>query len=45
MRRGMPASPRKCCGKNVTFVKMAVSQKCSLPSFSSYMKPVIFGSQ
>ena len=41
----MPASPRKCCGKNSTFTKMADSQKCQVASFMSYMCPVHFGSQ
>ena len=45
MRLGMPASPKKCCGKNVTLNEIADSQKCHLPSVSLYMRPVHFGSQ
>ena len=43
--RGIPAKPRKCMGKKVTLKEIVVSQKCNLPSFSSYMCPVHFGSQ
>src|ERR1700733_16263092 len=45
MRRGMPASPRKCCGKNSKLTKMVDSQKCQVASFWSYMWPVHLGSQ
>ena len=45
MRCGMPARPRKCCGKNSTFTKIVESQKCAFASFMSYMWPVHFGSQ
>ena len=29
--RGIPANPKKCCGKNVRFTPMKVIQKCILP--------------
>ncbi len=45
MRRGIPASPAKCCTKKVTLKKIIVSQKWIWPSFSSYIRPVHFGSQ
>jgi hypothetical protein len=34
MRRGMPARPRKCCGKKHRLTPMNVSQKCSLADAS-----------
>src|SRR6188472_1340812 len=34
MRRGMPARPKKCCGKNARLAPMNISQKCSLASVS-----------
>ena len=37
--------PEKCIGKKVTLKKIIDSQKCHLPSVSSYIRPVHFGSQ
>src|SRR5690606_9716245 len=45
MRRGMPARPRKCCGKNSRLENTSVHQKWNLPHFSLYMRPVHFGHQ
>ena len=44
-RRGIPSSPTKCIGKNVTFMPMNMSQKLSLPSRSLRNRPYIFGNQ
>ncbi|CFO06163.1 Uncharacterised protein [Bordetella pertussis] len=41
----MPARPRKCIGKKVMLNEIIDDQKCSLPSFSLYMRPVHLGSQ
>ena len=41
----MPWMPIRCIGANVALKKIIVSQKCSLPSFSSNIRPVIFGNQ
>ena len=45
MRRIMPARPIVCIGKNVRLKKMNISQKFHMPSFSSIMRPNIFGNQ
>ncbi len=44
-RRGMPWMPMMCIGPNVRLKKMKVSQKWSLPSRSSSIRPVILGNQ
>ena len=35
IRRGIPAIPRKCMGKNAMSAPMNINQKCSLPRSSS----------
>ena len=37
--------PTKCIGPKVRLKKMNDIQKCSRPSDSSYIRPVIFGNQ
>src|SRR5438067_6961049 len=41
----MPSLPSQCCTRNVVWNPMNVSQKCTLPSRSSSIRPVIFGNQ
>jgi hypothetical protein len=41
----MPWIPIRCIGANVALKKMNVLQKCSRPSRSSNIRPVIFGNQ
>lgn len=45
IRRGIPANPKKCIGKNVTFAPMNVIQKCIFPKLSEYGTPIIFSNQ
>ena len=44
-RRGIPSSPSRCCGKNVTFMPMNISQNVHLPRVSLSRRPNIFGHQ
>jgi len=41
----MPAAPSQCWTRNVVWKPMKVSQKCTLPSRSSSIRPVILGNQ
>jgi hypothetical protein len=41
----MPCTPMRCIGANVALNDTNVSQKCSLPSRSLNIRPVIFGNQ
>jgi hypothetical protein len=45
MRRGIPATPRKCIGKKVTLKPIIISQKVQWPSVSFSIVPVNFGHQ
>lgn len=45
MRRGIPASPKKCIGPKQTFTPIKVVQKCILPKVSLYRTPVILAIQ
>ena len=45
MRRGMPARPSWCIGKNVMLNPMNMSVNWILPSVSLSIRPVIFGNQ
>ena len=45
MRRGIPSSPSMCCGKKVMLKPAKISQKATLPSRSSSMRPKNFGHQ
>jgi hypothetical protein len=41
IRRGIPASPKKCIGKKVIFTPKKKVQKCNFPSRSDKYNPVI----
>jgi hypothetical protein len=41
IRRGIPASPKKCIGKKQTLTPIKVVQKCIFPNTSLYELPVI----
>ena len=41
----MPSVPSQCCTRNVVWKPMKVSQKWTLPSRSSSIRPDIFGNQ
>ena len=45
MRRGMPARPSRCIGKNVSWRPTNMSVKWTLPSRSSSIRPSILGNQ
>ena len=45
VRRGIPAKPTKCIGKNSTFTLTNDNQKCHLASVILNILPVHFGSQ
>jgi hypothetical protein len=39
----MPASPRKCCGKNVKFTPTNITANCALNHFGFIVSPVNSG--
>ena len=45
IRRGMPSRPIECWTRNVVWKPISIVQKLILPSFSSIIRPVIFGNQ
>ena len=45
MRRGMPASPKKCIGIKVTLTPMNMVQNWILPRIAGYWRPDILPNQ
>jgi len=45
MRRGIPAKPKKCWGKNVKFTPIKVKKKCIFPAIRLISTPRKRGNQ